>query len=393
VRLGRLWCSYRIFCGMMAVPLAIIGAIDAGFVHAPRPAVGVVAVAVVVEMVTEGVFGLGESGVIPSANPGHDTTRGGDFTYPSFSPMAVPEDAPGAFGSALVSLIIAVGMTPAVRRRIHSCIGSLAANGEVRAYATVAELMGRRSPEEVLAHGIQTFRGLPFSALSEMDLRVEPVPRLWKESVITICLHKEEESMAVGLTIDGDDRPPTVIDVKEGSIAAANKHLQKGMHLLKVNGQTCLGHEMATEMIKEAVGDVVLTLSFTVTDVTWALNATAAMETTKWRALHAKTRRAALLQVDAFVSHCWNEDAKQKWAALETWSVERGGEQVIWLDRACLDQSSLDDSLAALPVYIGGCKSFLMLAGETYSSRLWVTSAHVPQPQVAPLHAAHEEKT
>ena len=39
--------------------------------------------------------------------------------------------------------------------------------------------------------------------------------------------------------------------------------------------------------------------------------------------------------------------------------------------QACIDQTSIDDSLACLPVFLAGCNQLLVLAGPTYTSRLW----------------------
>jgi hypothetical protein len=39
--------------------------------------------------------------------------------------------------------------------------------------------------------------------------------------------------------------------------------------------------------------------------------------------------------------------------------------------QACLDLSNIKASLAALPIYISGCKSLIVLLGPTYASRLW----------------------
>ena len=41
------------------------------------------------------------------------------------------------------------------------------------------------------------------------------------------------------------------------------------------------------------------------------------------------------------------------------------------MDKACIDQTSIDANLAALPVFLSGCESLLVLAGATYPSRLW----------------------
>ena len=43
----------------------------------------------------------------------------------------------------------------------------------------------------------------------------------------------------------------------------------------------------------------------------------------------------------------------------------------IWLDKACIDQSNISASLACLPIYLSGCRKLLIVAGPTYSSRLW----------------------
>ena len=41
------------------------------------------------------------------------------------------------------------------------------------------------------------------------------------------------------------------------------------------------------------------------------------------------------------------------------------------LDKACIDQNDVDSDLRCLPVFLAGCNSLLILAGETYSERLW----------------------
>ena len=91
--------------------------------------------------------------------------------------------------------------------------------------------------------------------------------------------------------------------------------------------------------------------------------------------LNAKTQRCRLGEVDAFVSHSWSDDPAAKWRVLQAWGAafeERtGGGAIIWLDKACIDQTKIDDNLACLPVHLAGCKSLLVLAGPTYTKRLW----------------------
>ncbi|KAJ1626507.1 hypothetical protein T492DRAFT_878308 [Pavlovales sp. CCMP2436] len=40
-------------------------------------------------------------------------------------------------------------------------------------------------------------------------------------------------------------------------------------------------------------------------------------------------------------------------------------------DRLCIDQKAITESLPLLPVYLAGCNSLLILAGPTYTQRLW----------------------
>lgn len=40
-------------------------------------------------------------------------------------------------------------------------------------------------------------------------------------------------------------------------------------------------------------------------------------------------------------------------------------------DRLCLNQTQIDDEIACLPLFLAGCKQLLVLAGDTYLSRLW----------------------
>ena len=40
-------------------------------------------------------------------------------------------------------------------------------------------------------------------------------------------------------------------------------------------------------------------------------------------------------------------------------------------DKACIDQNSIEQSLACLPVFLAGCQTLLVVAGPTYCSRLW----------------------
>ena len=87
--------------------------------------------------------------------------------------------------------------------------------------------------------------------------------------------------------------------------------------------------------------------------------------------LYERTQLATLGSVDAFMSHSWHDDPTAKWDALTKWASVQPSPPLLWLDKACIDQERIDESLAALPVYLSGCKQLLVLVGPTYCGRLW----------------------
>ena len=87
--------------------------------------------------------------------------------------------------------------------------------------------------------------------------------------------------------------------------------------------------------------------------------------------LYERTSAASLGTIDAFVSHSWHDAPLEKWEALSQWASAQPTPPLLWLDKACIDQQRIDESLVALPVYLSGCKSLLVLVGPTYCSRLW----------------------
>ena len=85
--------------------------------------------------------------------------------------------------------------------------------------------------------------------------------------------------------------------------------------------------------------------------------------------LRARTQKLKLGQVDAFLSHSWHDPVTPKWRALEAWATryaaKHGHSPFLWIDKACLDQSNISQSLACLPVFLAGCKNMLVVAGPT----------------------------
>ena len=90
--------------------------------------------------------------------------------------------------------------------------------------------------------------------------------------------------------------------------------------------------------------------------------------------LHERAEGLSLGQCDAFFSHSWRDDGASKYTQLCEWAqpfLAESHTPSIWLDKACIDQNDIDGSLAGLPIFLSGCQTLLILAGETYASRLW----------------------
>ena len=92
--------------------------------------------------------------------------------------------------------------------------------------------------------------------------------------------------------------------------------------------------------------------------------------------LSERTIDAELGNVDCFLSHSWQDEGSTKFAVLSDWAAEfsathDGNSPLLWLDAACIDQANISASLILLPLYVSGCRTLLILAGDTYSTRLW----------------------
>ena len=90
--------------------------------------------------------------------------------------------------------------------------------------------------------------------------------------------------------------------------------------------------------------------------------------------LNAKTVSADIGTVDGFVSHAWIDDGATKFAALRAWGeqfIVKERDPTLWLDKACIDQSSIERDLRALPIFLAGTRAMLVLATPHYGSRLW----------------------
>eukprot|EP00400_MALV-I_sp_L67-5_P000595 gene595-1014_t len=91
--------------------------------------------------------------------------------------------------------------------------------------------------------------------------------------------------------------------------------------------------------------------------------------------LFAKSTEVSLGGCDAFISHSWSDCGSSRYDALQMWAEQfkqaNGREPTLWLDKACIDQSDISANLLCLPVFTAGCERLLILAGKTYTERLW----------------------
>ena len=60
-----------------------------------------------------------------------------------------------------------------------------------------------------------------------------------------------------------------------------------------------------------------------------------------------------------------------EWQRRPTDSPRSSGETLLWIDRACLPPGNVSVGLTCLPIFVAGSRRLLVLAGTTYSSRLW----------------------
>ena len=71
----------------------------------------------------------------------------------------------------------------------------------------------------------------------------------------------------------------------------------------------------------------------------------------------------------------WHDEHGPKWLTITAWAShfasEKGRTPTLWIDKFCLNQAAIDQSLPCLPIYLAGCHTLLVLPGATYSTRLW----------------------
>eukprot|EP00927_Polykrikos_kofoidii_P014089 TRINITY_DN16144_c0_g1_i2.p1 TRINITY_DN16144_c0_g1~~TRINITY_DN16144_c0_g1_i2.p1 ORF type:complete len:547 (+),score=43.47 TRINITY_DN16144_c0_g1_i2:27-1643(+) len=80
-------------------------------------------------------------------------------------------------------------------------------------------------------------------------------------------------------------------------------------------------------------------------------------------------------ECDCFWSHSWRDDGTLKWDTMSRWCddfrQQNGRAPVLWLDKTCIDQSSIEEDLECLPIFLAACNALVVTCGVNYSSRLW----------------------
>ena len=65
-----------------------------------------------------------------------------------------------------------------------------------------------------------------------------------------------------------------------------------------------------------------------------------------------------------------HDDPVGKWTVLEheaeLFRQNNGRWPRVWLDKVCIDQRNIQQSLRVLPVYLQSCKRTMVLCGDTY---------------------------
>jgi len=224
---------------------------------------------------------------------------------------ALSENGCGMIVSAAIALTAAFALTPKARGRVHLWLGAVGhASSAQQKATTIACLLGGTRAMQAIAHAAARFRVLPLHAVSEHEL----------------AQHLAQSN-------------PT--HTQRCSTTAEIRALDEALHALRA--KTVAGGP--------AGGD----------SPGWC---------------------------SAFVSHSHRDDAAAKAHILTEWQHIAGEAAAVWLDVACIGKSTprpptqrrtsnepraddLLNDLLSLPVFMSFCSGMLIIAGPTWSSRLW----------------------
>ena len=125
--------------------------------------------------------------------------------------------------------------------------------------------------------------------------------------------------------------------------------------------------------------------------------------------LNERTIEASLGEVTCFLSHSWADETTApgaKYSAFRAWADDfeatNNKEPTLWLDKACISQDNISQSLACLPIFLAGCQQLVALVGPTYTVRLWCIlelfaflhmGGSVDRIEVLPISGEHDGAT
>lgn len=230
-----------------------------------------------------------------------------------------------AVTGASLCLVIAAASTPSNRGRIQRVIGSLgttSTTGETQEAAAVAGLLGQRSAAAALSYALTAFRAIKVSALTGDDLSGAAISR---DRGARHWLRNGDAELG--------GHPGDVGDEPRGHPPHGDEPRGHPLHGDEPRGHPPHGGTSIR--------------------------------------LFDRSEHVKLGECDAFISHSWHDDGSFKYAALCEWAETIGAGANVWLDKACIDQSDIINNMIALPIYLSGCKQLVVLAGATFSRRLW----------------------
>ena len=337
-----------------------------------------------------------------------------------------------ALGLATSCLLCAAASHPKLRRRALEQLGKLAQDGEARQAAAVAGMIGGLGRSDALGKAKELFRALPFEALGERDLIQSgvgppslpttattattaaaaaaattttttttqaaqaaqaaqappgaaqcPLAELSEVSMLSenSKVDRAPVTRSVSRTTSRRDRPsshdngsqPQVQHTFRFAVGARVRHPARGpgtVTELMEDGRTRVKFDDQDDEHRYNAASVLKLKPLGASDEADAIAALAA-KTVKVNLCRADGRPA----VDAFMSHSWSDDGVSKYAALCEWAAEfhaaTSRQPQLWLDKACIPQTSIDASLAVLPIFLSGCVELLVIAGPSYPTRLW----------------------
>lgn len=215
-----------------------------------------------------------------------------------------------------IQVVGALAVSPRARRRVHAYLSRMGVHAEAREASVIAALIGHKSPELVLRLARDCFRTIAWDRLQEVGANAGRL----------------------------------------GVFADSNLAGTSDLHSRTVKTELGSADAFLSQYVPRALPPP-------------SIPPSARFFTTL---LPTPFAPPSLLSCPR---SSWRDDGASKWAVLSRWcndfGANAGRPPRLFFDRACIDQTNIDDNLACLPVHLAGCVQLLVLAGSTYCTRLW----------------------